>query len=105
MISEWLKRTGLLAVMLALSSCYIPDKFKSELRISRFGDYSLTFKGDLLPPSSCMKGITIHPSVGIPHVSLTFCSAVSPPDRSEIAPYESLARFGGVLPALTTIPR
>jgi hypothetical protein len=37
-----------LAVMMALSSCYIPDKFKSELRISRYGDYSLTFKGDLL---------------------------------------------------------
>ncbi|OAN44076.1 hypothetical protein A6A04_08555 [Paramagnetospirillum marisnigri] len=34
--------------MLLLSSCYIPDKFKSELRLSRYGDYSLTFKGDLL---------------------------------------------------------
>ncbi|MDO8606229.1 MAG: hypothetical protein Q7R40_06820 [Phaeospirillum sp.] len=48
MIAEWAKRLGVLAALLLLSSCYIPDKFKSELRLSRYGDYSLTFKGDLL---------------------------------------------------------
>lgn len=48
MICEWIKRVGALAAVLLLSSCYIPDKFKSELRLSRYGDYSLTFKGDLL---------------------------------------------------------
>jgi hypothetical protein len=47
-IGEWLKRFGVLAALLLLSSCYIPDKFKSELRLSRYGDYSLTFKGDLM---------------------------------------------------------
>jgi hypothetical protein len=48
LISQWLKRLGLLAIVVLLPSCYIPDKFKSELRLSRYGDYSLTFKGDLL---------------------------------------------------------
>ncbi|RAU22542.1 hypothetical protein CU669_07580 [Paramagnetospirillum kuznetsovii] len=48
MIGDWLKRVGVLAAVLLLSSCYIPDKFKSELRLSKYGDYSLTFKGDLL---------------------------------------------------------
>lgn len=48
MIREWAKRLGVLAALLLLSSCYIPDKFKSELRLSRYGDYDLTFKGDLL---------------------------------------------------------
>ncbi len=37
-----------LGVFLALSSCYAPDNFTSELRLSRFGDYELTFDGDLL---------------------------------------------------------
>jgi hypothetical protein len=37
-----------LAAVLLLSSCYIPDKFKSELRLSKYGDFSLTYKGDLL---------------------------------------------------------
>ena len=45
---DWLKRIGVLAALLLLSSCYIPDKFKSELRLSRYGDYALTFKGDLM---------------------------------------------------------
>ncbi len=48
MIREWAKRLGVLAALFLLSSCYIPDKFKSELRLSRYGDFSLTFKGDLL---------------------------------------------------------
>lgn len=33
---------------LSLASCYIPDKFKSELRLSKYGDYSLTYEGDLI---------------------------------------------------------
>lgn len=33
---------------LSLASCYIPDKFRSELRISRYGDYALTYEGDLI---------------------------------------------------------
>jgi hypothetical protein len=45
---DWLKRLGVLAAVLLLSSCYIPDKFRSELRLSKYGDYALTFKGDLM---------------------------------------------------------
>lgn len=48
MIRDWAKRLGVLAAVFLLSSCYIPDKFKSELRLSRYGDYALSFKGDLL---------------------------------------------------------
>ena len=48
MVRDWAKRLGVLAAVLLLSSCYIPDKFKSELRLSRYGDYALSFKGDLL---------------------------------------------------------
>ncbi|AVM73619.1 hypothetical protein [Magnetospirillum gryphiswaldense] len=33
---------------LPLASCYIPDKFKGELRLSRYGDYALTYQGDLI---------------------------------------------------------
>lgn len=45
---DWLKRIGVLAALLLLSSCYIPDKFKGELRLSKYGDYSLSYKGDLM---------------------------------------------------------
>lgn len=48
MAGDWLKRIGVLAAVLLLSSCYIPDKFRSELRLSKYGDYSLTYKGDLM---------------------------------------------------------
>ncbi len=37
-----------LAAFLTLSSCYAPDNFHSELRLSRYGDFELTFDGDLL---------------------------------------------------------
>jgi hypothetical protein len=39
-----------LAVLLiaALAACYVPDKFYAELRMSRFGDYQLDFKGDMI---------------------------------------------------------
>lgn len=44
-----LRRLAVAAVVvLPLTSCYIPDKFRSELRLSRFGDYALTFTGDLI---------------------------------------------------------
>ena len=38
----------LLVVMLVLTSCYVPDKFKAELRLSRYGDYVLSFEGELI---------------------------------------------------------
>ena len=48
MVAEWAKRLAALAAVLLLSSCYIPDKFRAELRLSRFGDYALSYKGDLM---------------------------------------------------------
>lgn len=36
------------ALTVLLSSCYIPDKFKGELRLSRYGDWALNFEGDLI---------------------------------------------------------
>ncbi len=48
MVREWAKRCAVLAALAVLSSCYVPDKFRSELRLSRYGDYALSFKGDLL---------------------------------------------------------
>lgn len=47
-LARFLRTFAILPLLLALSSCYIPDKFKAELRLSRFGDYALTFDGDLL---------------------------------------------------------
>ena len=51
-MSNWLKqaclRLGVLALLLPLASCYVPDKFRSELRLSRYGDYALSFDGDLI---------------------------------------------------------
>lgn len=43
-----IKYLGLLTLVLSLSSCYIPDKFRSELRLSRFGDWSLSYDGDFI---------------------------------------------------------
>jgi len=39
-----------LAVMLAavLAACYLPDKFKSEIRLGRTGDFALSYYGDLV---------------------------------------------------------
>lgn len=39
---------AVLVLTLGLSSCYIPDNFHSELRLSRYGDWALTFDGDLV---------------------------------------------------------
>jgi len=47
-VAEWAKRLAALGLVLTLASCYIPDKFRAELRLSRFGDYALSYKGDLL---------------------------------------------------------
>jgi len=46
--AEWLKRLTVLTLLLLLSSCYVPDKFRAELRLSRFGDFDMSYKGDLL---------------------------------------------------------
>lgn len=40
---------GLLgAMLLVLTSCYLPTEFKSEIRINRYGDFALTYNGDLI---------------------------------------------------------
>lgn len=39
---------AVLALTLALSSCYIPDKFHGELRLSKYGDWALNYEGDLI---------------------------------------------------------
>lgn len=36
-----------LAVVFVLSSCYVPDRFRSELRLSKYGDWSLSYDGEL----------------------------------------------------------
>lgn len=36
-----------LAVVFVLSSCYVPDRFKSELRLSKYGDWALSYDGEL----------------------------------------------------------
>jgi hypothetical protein len=35
-------------LVLLLSSCYVPDKFQAELRLSKYGDWALNFEGDLI---------------------------------------------------------
>lgn len=37
----------LLAALPVLSSCYVPDQFRAEIRIARNGDFSLDYKGVL----------------------------------------------------------
>lgn len=37
-----------IALTFSLASCYIPDNFHGELRLSRFGDWALTYEGDLI---------------------------------------------------------
>lgn len=41
-------KLSILLLGLMLAACYIPDKFRSELRISKWGDYAITFDGDLM---------------------------------------------------------
>lgn len=43
------RRMGAVAALLMLlSSCYLPNDFKSEIRISRHGDYAMSYVGDLI---------------------------------------------------------
>ena len=37
----------LVSVALTLAACYVPNKFKSEIRLGRNGDFSLYYKGQL----------------------------------------------------------
>lgn len=37
-----------LSLPFLLASCYIPDKFRSEMRVSRHGDWALSYEGDLI---------------------------------------------------------
>lgn len=39
---------AMFALALVLSSCYVPDKFKAELRLSKYGDWAMNFDGDLI---------------------------------------------------------
>lgn len=39
---------AVLALTFSLASCYIPDNFHSELRLSRYGDWALSYEGDLI---------------------------------------------------------
>lgn len=42
-------RAGLAALLcILLGSCYLPDKFKSEIRIAKDGGFALTYYGDLV---------------------------------------------------------
>jgi hypothetical protein len=43
--SAWL---ALAAMAVILAACYLPDRFKSEVRVGSTGDYSLSFYGDLI---------------------------------------------------------
>lgn len=38
----------LAAVAVILAACYLPDKFKAEVRVGGNGDYALSFYGDLI---------------------------------------------------------
>lgn len=38
----------LAALAFTLASCYIPDNFHGELRLSRYGDWALSYEGDLI---------------------------------------------------------
>lgn len=47
-MKRFLAALACLVLVLTISSCYAPDKFRAELRVSRFGDYVLSFEGDLI---------------------------------------------------------
>lgn len=42
------RMVAVVALTLSLSSCYIPDNFHGELRLSRFGDWAMSYEGDLI---------------------------------------------------------
>ncbi len=39
---------GVLILAVAVAACYLPDNFKSEIRLGRTGDYAIGFWGDLI---------------------------------------------------------
>jgi hypothetical protein len=39
---------SVVALTVLVSSCYIPDKFRGELRLSKYGDWALTYEGDVI---------------------------------------------------------
>ncbi len=43
-----IRRLLALFPLLLLMSCYVPDDFKAELRLSKYGEYDLTFEGRLI---------------------------------------------------------
>ncbi len=48
-VTGWAARAfAACSLVLFLSSCYVPDHFMAELRLSQYGDYQLTFHGDLV---------------------------------------------------------
>jgi hypothetical protein len=42
------RMAAVIALTFSLASCYIPDNFHGELRLSRFGDWALSYEGDLI---------------------------------------------------------
>jgi len=40
--------TLVVSLSLALTGCYLPDQFRSEVRINRAGDFAITYEGDLV---------------------------------------------------------
>ncbi|HIJ38669.1 MAG TPA: hypothetical protein HPP80_07195 [Rhodospirillaceae bacterium] len=44
----WLPLGALVGLALVLGACYLPDKFKSEIRLGRNGDFALSFYGELV---------------------------------------------------------
>lgn len=47
-MGEWMRGLAALSLIFTLSGCYIPDSFKAELRMSRFGDWALSYNGDFI---------------------------------------------------------
>ncbi|MGE5515818.1 MAG: hypothetical protein ACM31D_08335 [Bacteroidota bacterium] len=42
------RMVAVVALTFGLTSCYIPDNFHGELRLSRFGDWAMSYEGDLI---------------------------------------------------------
>ena len=47
-ISLVIKALSLIALPLFLSSCYLPDKFELDIRVTKNGEYALRYTGDLI---------------------------------------------------------
>ena len=47
---RWFRPLSLLllaAILPVLSSCYVPDQFRAEIRLARNGDFSMIYEGIL----------------------------------------------------------